>query len=214
MFLHDTRASIALQKQPLMSVTEITNSLPASRMLFLAGSATEWKSCFQKQRTAPLVTPKVLLVDVMHDSNILDDLHTEVDVNLSYTAALHGFWSQIWAFRESWKFHAISENRDSVHRIWLITQQRELYQQIDSFKQTLLSMQALRYELLIVAELLLMILYISPEELQRFAGRYGEDAASQAFTRLERKYFPGFLILPTESYAVLICVYTLLLTSA
>ena len=41
-------------------------------------------------------------------------------------------------------------------------------------------------ELLLTAQLLLMILHVCPEELQRFAGKYGEDAANQAFVTLER----------------------------
>jgi len=121
----------------------------------------------------------------MHDTSILDDLHSELDVSLCYTAAIHGFWSQIWAFRESWKFHAIGESRDSVHRLWLVTQQRELYRQVEAFEQNLLSTRLAQSEILIVAELLLMILHVSPEELQRFAGKSGVDAASQAFASLE-----------------------------
>lgn len=122
----------------------------------------------------------------MHDMSILDDLHSEVDVSLCQTAAIHGFWSQIWAFRESWKLHAIGETGDSVHRLWLTTQQRELYRQIEAFEPSLLCIEVPQPELLIVVELMLMILHVSPEELQRFAGRYGEEAASQAFTNLEK----------------------------
>ena len=122
----------------------------------------------------------------MHDLSLLDDLHSQVDVNLCSTAAIHGFWCQIWAFREAWKFHAIGDSRDSVHRLWLVTQQRELYQQVQSFEQALGSMQLPQAELHIVIELLLMILHVSPEELQRFAGLYGEEAATQALNSLER----------------------------
>ena len=126
------------------------------------------------------------LVDVMHDISILDDLHSEIDVNFCYNAVVHGFWCQIWAFRESWKLHAIGDRRDSVHRLWLVTQQREVYRQVEAFGQSLLGIGVPVPELLIMIELQLMILHVSPEELQRFAGKYGEEAASQAIVSLER----------------------------
>jgi hypothetical protein len=145
----------------------------------------EWKSCFQEQRSH-VERSSLQLTDVMCDISILDELHSEVDVSLCCMAVIHGFWSQIWAFRDSWKFHAIRDDKDSAHRLWLMTQQRELYQQVENVGLNLLDMQVPKPELLIVVELLLMILYISPEELQRFAGKYGEDAASQAFLTLEQ----------------------------
>lgn len=185
MFLHDARASIALQKNPLLSVTESTSSLPASRALFLAGSAAEWKSIYLSQISSSTGT-SLKLLDVIQDITILENIHTEVDVSLCYTAILYGFWSQIWAFRESWKFHAIAENADSVHRLWITTQQRELRCEIERFKDILLSVKTLEAELILTAQLLMMILHVSPEELQRFAGKSGEDAANEAFVTLER----------------------------
>ncbi|KAE9363819.1 hypothetical protein N431DRAFT_489671 [Stipitochalara longipes BDJ] len=184
LFLHDTRTSIALQKHPLVSIMELTISLPASQNIFLAGSATEWKSYFP-QHSVPLARPSLQLIDVMHDITILENLQSEVDVSLCYMAAAHGFWCQIWGFRESWKFHAMGSSKDSVHRLWLVTQQRELYHQVKAFEENLLSIQVCRSELLVVVELLLMILHVSPEELQRFAGKNGEAAASQASDSLE-----------------------------
>ncbi|KFZ03966.1 hypothetical protein V502_10519 [Pseudogymnoascus sp. VKM F-4520 (FW-2644)] len=179
------RASIVLQKSPLISVTEITFSLPASRSLFLAGSAIEWKLCFDKQRIST-TQPSLQIIDVVHDLSIIGELHSEIDIGLCCTVAIHAFWCQIWAFRESWKFHAINKSRDSIHHLWLVTQQRELYQQLEVFGQTMLSMQAPQAEQFIVVELLLMILHVSTEELQHFAGKYGEEAASVVLASLER----------------------------
>jgi len=122
----------------------------------------------------------------MHDIHVLDDMYSEVDIDLCYVTAVHGFWGQIWAFQESCKLHRIWEKKDSVHRLWLLTQQRELYQQVESFQKSLLNLRISQRELYVVIELLLMILHISPDELQGFAGRYGEEAASQAFLALEQ----------------------------
>lgn len=46
--------------------------------------------------------------------------------------------------------------------------------------------EELQIELILTAELFLMTLYVSLEELQRFAGKNGEDAASQALVFLSQ----------------------------
>lgn len=122
----------------------------------------------------------------MHDLSILEELHDEVDVDLCYIALLHGFWGQIWAYLESSKFYAVGDNSDSLHRLWLTTKHRELYRDIENFKEKLLTAAKQQPKLILTAELLLMSLHVSPEELQRFAGKSGEEAASQALTSLEK----------------------------
>lgn len=181
--MHDTRASIALQKNALVSLTEFSFSVPASRSLFMASSAEQWKSIYIE--TCLSHHPLPPLGDVMHDVHMLDNLSKEIDVDLCYASILHSFWSQVSAFRQSVKFHNISENGDSVHRLWMTSQQLELYREIEAFKSRLLATADPQQELIMTAELFLMILYVYPEELQRFAGKNGEDAASQAATALQ-----------------------------
>lgn len=184
LFLHDARASIALQKNPLISFTEIAFSVPASGALFLAGSAAEWKIKYSEQQ---LTTKQPLprLLDAMRDLNMLEDYGDGADLELCYTVLLYSFWGQIWAFRESSKFH-INDSGDSVHRLWLTAEQRGLYEEIEDFKERLLAMPNQQPALLITAELFQMILHVSPDELQHFAGKAGEEAASQALSSLER----------------------------
>lgn len=185
LFLHDTQASIALHKCPIISATEITFSLPAPRILYQARTATEWKSCFYDQKISSS-KPALKLVDIARDPGLLEDLSTNVDVPLCCMAAIHTFWGQIWAFREAWKFHSVGDIKTSVHHLWLVTQQRELYQQMQTFRTNLLRTQGSQAELLITIELFLMILHVSTDELECFAGKHGEEAASQAITSLER----------------------------
>ncbi|KAH7413212.1 hypothetical protein BKA64DRAFT_348221 [Cadophora sp. MPI-SDFR-AT-0126] len=185
LFLHDTRASVALQKGPLISFTELSFSLPASRALFLASSAAEWKAKYLEHRT-PLWRAPPRLLDALHDITILDDLQDECDVALCYTALLHGFWGQIWAYLEGCKFHLAGHKPDSAHQLWLTTQHRELYRDIEAFKLSLARGAKNSPDLLLTVELFLMILYVSPEELQRFAGKGGEEAAVQVIPSLEQ----------------------------
>ncbi|TGO19721.1 hypothetical protein BPAE_0336g00010 [Botrytis paeoniae] len=184
---HDTRSSLALQKPPLINFTELSFSIPASRELFLAGSAADWKSKYIGKLHSPVVQPP-RLIDIMHNSCCLEDLDESWDIDLCYEAALNGFWGQIWAIGESTRFHGIDGNKDSVHRLWITTQQRELYREVESFRDLILGRAKIRSGLNITAELFLLALCVSPNELQRFAGRSGQEAASQSLISLERWY--------------------------
>ncbi|TGO62073.1 hypothetical protein BCON_0022g00100 [Botryotinia convoluta] len=187
LFQHDTRASLALQKPPLINFTELSFSVPASRELFQAGSAADWKSKYIGKSHSPVVQPP-RLIDIMHNSCGLEDLDESWDVDLCYEAALNGFWGQIWAIGESTRFHAIDGNKDSVHRLWITTQQRELYREVESFRDLILGRAKIPSGLNITAELFLLALCVSPDELQRFAGKAGQEAASQSLISLERWY--------------------------
>ncbi|KAL2066177.1 hypothetical protein VTL71DRAFT_2248, partial [Oculimacula yallundae] len=186
LFLHDTRASVVLQKGALISFAELSFSLPSSRALFLASSAIEWKALCLENRT-PQWRPPPRLLDALHDTTILDDLHDECDVSLCYTAILHGFWGQIWAYLESCKFHLTGHSKlDSAHQLWLTTQHRELCRDIEHFQLSLSRASKHQPDLIMTVELFLMVLYVSPEELQRFAGKGGEEAAVQVIPILEQ----------------------------
>ncbi|KAF7891125.1 uncharacterized protein EAF02_001450 [Botrytis sinoallii] len=187
LFQHDTRASLALQKPPLINFTELSFSVPASRELFLAESAADWKSVYLKKSHSSVVPPP-RLIDIMHNFCGLEDLDELWDVDLCYEAALNGFWGQIWAIGESTRFHGIDGNKDSVHRLWISTQQRELYREVENFRDRILGRAKLPSGLNITAELFLLALCVSPDELQRFAGKSGQEAASQSLKSLERWY--------------------------
>ncbi|KAM0134050.1 hypothetical protein ACHAO1_005878 [Botrytis cinerea] len=187
LFQHDTRSSLALQKPPLMNFTELSFSVPASRELFLAESATDWKSKYMKKLHSPVVPPP-RLIDFMHNFCGLENMDESWDIDLCCEAALNGFWGQIWAVGESTRFHGIDENRDSVHRLWITTQQRELYREVESFRERALLRTNSPIGFEFTAELFLLALCVSPDELQRFAGKSGQEAASLSLKSLERWY--------------------------
>ncbi|ESZ93895.1 hypothetical protein SBOR_5716 [Sclerotinia borealis F-4128] len=187
LFQHDTRASLALQKAPLISFTELSFSIPASRELFLAESAADWKLKYVEILHSP-PTPPPRLINIKHNLCSLEEYRELCDVNLCYEALLNGFWGQIWAIGESTRFHAIEENGDSVHRLWITTQQRELYREIESFRDLISGRIQPQPGLIITAEMFLMALCVSPDELQRFAGKSGQEAASQSLESLQRWY--------------------------
>ncbi|KDN72417.1 hypothetical protein CSUB01_00100 [Colletotrichum sublineola] len=190
MFFHDIQTSIGFCKNPLMSYTELNFSLPASRDLWRARSAEQWRSLYlAKTSAAPdRIIPRVS--EVMHCTEILDDFEQLVDTELCYMALLHGYWGQISAYREAIKFYAdgISNNRNATHRLWLKTQYQELYRDLNDFSTMILTSKRPTAQLAVMSEVLMMLLHVSPDILQTFAGKSGEDEARRVFSNLEERW--------------------------
>jgi hypothetical protein len=87
-----------------MSYTELCFTLPAARDLWKASSAEEWQAMYLSRR--PLSPEKRIprVSEVMHEMSFLDNIEDIVDVELTYTALLHGYWGQVLAYREAVKF--------------------------------------------------------------------------------------------------------------
>lgn len=190
LFFHDIETSIGFCKNPLMSFTELSFSLPASRDLWRARTAEQWRSIYiAKTNTASDRTiPRVC--EVMHCTEILDDLEQLVDMELCYMALLHGYWGQIGAYREATKFYTdgMSNKRNTTHKLWLKTQYQELYRDLNDFSTMILTSKKPTAQLAVMSEVLMMVLHVSPDILQTFAGKAGEDEARRTYSSLEESW--------------------------
>lgn len=174
-----------------MSYTELCFSLPASRDLWRAPTAEAWREIYLRKKplSSDVVLPRVS--EIMHSITILDTFEEFIDMELSYGAVLYGFWGQITAYREAVKFydhHSTATNRRTTtvsHRLWLTSQHQELYRDVSEFAQLVSSSPKLATQLSVVAGLFMMILHVSPDDVQRFAGKQGEDEARHAAGHLE-----------------------------
>ncbi|ETS77846.1 hypothetical protein PFICI_09908 [Pestalotiopsis fici W106-1] len=190
-FFRDAQASIMLQHGTLLSYTELCFSLPAARDLWRAPTAEAWREIYLRKKPLPSDVTLPRVADIMHSITMLDLFEEFVDVELCYGAVLYGFWGQIHAYREAVKFYdhqsATSTRRTSrvTHRLWLTSQHQELYRDVSEFAMLIGSSPKLATQLSVVAELFMMMLHVSPDELQRFAGKQGEDEARQAASHLE-----------------------------
>jgi hypothetical protein len=194
-FIHDVQASVSLQKNPLMSFTELAFCLPAARDMWKAPTAKAWRETWLRKTPLDPDTNVPKVADLMHRLRAADELGEYVDMELCYTAVLHGFWGQISAYREATKFY---QDRDghgreslSSHQLWLKTQHRELYRDVVEFAAILYSSRSNVAHLTIVAELFMMILHVSLDDLQRFAGKLGEEEARRVSGVLEQGWAHG-----------------------
>ncbi|KAK6818846.1 hypothetical protein PG987_016299 [Apiospora arundinis] len=106
---------------------------------------------------------------------------------------------------------SMHSSRNATHRLWLNSQYHELYRDISEFSTLVSSLPAAAAsasssssgsrkrradrdretatstatQLSILVELFMMILHVNPDDLQRFAGKYGEDEARHAAATLE-----------------------------
>lgn len=160
--------------------------MPASRDLWLADTAVKWKQKYLAKR--PSLSPIPRMIDVMHDASLFDVLRDHVDISLCSLAVLHGFWGQIWALQEGSRFHLSNQtgSGSATYRVLLTALHRELYQDIQSFATKVLDLAKQPSGIVVIVEFFMMTLHVSPDELQRFAGKSGEEEASRAQTNLHK----------------------------
>ncbi len=128
------------------------------------------------------------MIDVIHDNSLFDVFRDHIDTSLCSLAVLHGFWGQIWALQEASRFHLVNQTDQgsATHRVLLTAQHRELYQDIQSFATRVSDLAKQPSGIVIIVEFFMMTLHVSPDELQRFAGKSGEEEASRAATNLQK----------------------------
>lgn len=132
----------------------------------------------------------------MHNLNILDELQEHIDVELCYSVLLHGFWDQVNAYRETIRFYANANvhGNGGTHRLWLKSQHQELYHDLCAFSTIIHTPYPNSrnhnhtVHLSFILELFLMILHVSPDELQKFAGKSGEEEARRVTVSLEQNW--------------------------
>jgi hypothetical protein len=167
-------------------LSELNFSIPASRDLWLADTAAKWKQRYLAKR--PSMSPIPRMLDVVHDTSLFDVLRDHIDVSLCSLAVLHGFWGQIWALQEASRFYLGNQTGQgsATYRVLLTAQHRELYQDIQSFATKVSDLAKQPSGIVVIIEFFMMTLHVSPDELQRFAGKSGEEKAPQAATNLQK----------------------------
>ncbi|KAH6684053.1 hypothetical protein B0J14DRAFT_693318 [Halenospora varia] len=174
LFIHDTHASAGLQKPPLIVFSELKFPLPAARNVWLAKSAIQWRTLFlSSQSENPLPT----FLEAMQSPNLLLELSPKADIGLTTTVLIHGYWGQIWSLIEARKFFPDSKR---THQLWLHTSHAEIYQDMSSLRSLVPSLIPDCTEVVLIFELFQMILHVTLEDLQRFAGKFGEEEARKA----------------------------------
>ncbi|CAK7215439.1 hypothetical protein SBRCBS47491_002489 [Sporothrix bragantina] len=185
LFMTEMRASIAFSRSPMISVAELSFGLPASRDLWDASDAQEWKARYLAKRSKSI---SLTVVDGMYNISHFAAEVDGIDLGLGSLAILYGFWCPVWAYLDaratSYLANTAMTNTANNSAAGAARRQ-ELYHAIQTTSLKLRSLQALCPEGQLVGEFLMMSLHASFEDMQRFAGRYGVDEFKQALPRLQ-----------------------------
>jgi len=146
----------------------------------MAKTATEWRKAFLAH--VPQLHKKTTFMDILEDPDLLHTLKDYIDIHLCTVVLLHGYWHQIWALAESKSFYPASK---TTHRLSLLTTHRELYRDLLDLADKIPSLTQNSPVATLLSEFFMMVLHVSLADLQRFAGKFGEDEARNAHVLLQ-----------------------------
>ncbi|KAJ9151289.1 C2H2 type zinc finger domain protein [Pleurostoma richardsiae] len=166
----DIHSSIAFVRSPSFSFTEISIPLPASRNLWNAQNAVEWKSLSPERSDMTTLT----FQDVIGDFGVLEPWTDIYDVELCAQAVLYAQWIRIWSFMDFKTF--FSGKKSSLERIHssllLDAQQKDIYESLKDIREKLLHLGAFSPDAHLITEFLMMSVHVSLQDIQRLAGRF------------------------------------------
>jgi hypothetical protein len=115
-----------------------------------------------------------------------------MDIELCCKTALHGLWGQVWTYRDAVtsRHNASSDQPMSDVPLWAQSLYQELYSNLRKFLTQLQEAQTFGVELSLLSEFLMMILHVPLDDVQRLAGRKGEEESRRAAQLLENTWLP------------------------
>ncbi|KAJ5736448.1 uncharacterized protein N7483_001573 [Penicillium malachiteum] len=174
-FVHDSQTAIALNVNPLISYADLELPLPSARSLWEAKTAKEWKQLYG------VMTPERVpsLSDLLRDMSQLSLLQDRIDTQFSTLALLNGLSALI---NEYHRLKFISTNSKHWHALVTSSRQQELDQALQHFRMVCSELHIPpRPEIVLVCEAVSMLLHMSLEELQLFAGKEDKQEARRVY---------------------------------
>ncbi|KAM0307452.1 hypothetical protein ACHAPM_000170 [Fusarium culmorum] len=198
-FLHDVQTSILLWKGPTIAYNELEFALPAAQDLWKASTPQVWWDLNSTKGPAPAGdVPR--LSDIRDCVSFVTESNAWVDAETCCKAALHGLWGQVWTYRCAVApfYNSTSDQSGPDTSLWAHSLYQSLYNDLRRLSAKVKEARTSSPELLLLSELFMMILHVSLNDVQRLAGRKGEDESRRAAQLLEKTWLPR----PESRYAV------------
>ncbi|KAK8232707.1 hypothetical protein HDK77DRAFT_494303 [Phyllosticta capitalensis] len=183
LFQHDMNVTWAMNRNPITSYSELSVPLPAAREIWLAPSPSAWRVAHLAAVRGPGPIHNSLR-DLLTKPDRINLLPGDADQTLSLSVFVAGIAALVWDHR---KQVSITEDGagddDPKAHLWIQSRRQDLYQMLQnaqSINPSLPAVQAL------FSEFLMMNLHVSLEDVQRFAGKFGEDEAQRSHVGLDR----------------------------
>lgn len=180
---------MATLTSPAMSYSELALPLPEPSELWLAKSASEWKTLYlaKNSGTAERVPA---IGDLFRDAHLLPSNKSRVDVQFSISIYLHAFWALILEFQQ---LSAVHKSRSSTgssmtgsQSVLLGSRHQELVKELQHFRQVSSEWSDMTPREHMVLNLLMMNLHVSMDDVQLFAGKEGEEQALRIYPVLQQ----------------------------
>lgn len=160
----------------MISYADLELPLPAARPLWEAKTATEWKKLHSVVSTERVPS----LADLLRDMSQLSAYQDRIDTELAALVLLHGLSALVNEYHRL-KFISTS-NSKHWHALVTNSRQQELDQALQHFRMVCSELQVqCRPEITLVCELISMLLHMSLEELQLFAGKEDKQEARRVY---------------------------------
>lgn len=175
------QVALVFNRNPTFSFVEFTAPLPVSQSLWLASTADEWKQLMQPSvEIRPL---QLSLRDVLLSSTLLTNKNANIDATKASSIWLYGLAGQIFDYRkQDVLVNTASSHRTTGFQLGMRAQQQNIHEALTTFQGI---GTATPPELLLLREFLAMSLFVSVDDILRFAGRNGLAEARHTFPLLE-----------------------------
>jgi hypothetical protein len=185
-FIHDSQVAITYVKNPLVSPAQMLLPLPAPKQLWLTQNAHSWCHLFltEGRRAQSSLPPLMALID---NISILDGLALLTDKALCLLIACHSKSYEVHQFRQQALLFANMENQGRKDR-WLAhaRHQKDLYEELSALLTYCELQTEPLNEALFTLEYLMMLLHVSFEDIQLFAGKSGEEEARRVYPAIRK----------------------------
>ncbi|XWW97136.1 hypothetical protein V2A60_005117 [Cordyceps javanica] len=187
-YLREAQASMTTFTNPCMLYGELTLPLPESRELWFAQTAVEWKTKYMERHSGQTKRPPSL-GDLFGEVHKLPANASRLDLQLSISIYLHGFWSLILEYRQMCVVHrtrSYTTNTNSAASVLLNSRHQELVRELQNFQLVAGDWPDMSVQEQVVLHLLQMNLHVSLDDLQLFSGKEGEDQARRIYPVLQQ----------------------------
>jgi hypothetical protein len=164
-----------------MSYAELTLPLPASKELWYAKTAKDWKHAYLR-REAGHVKRAPSVGDLFRDLNLLAENRHRLDVQLSAAVYLQAFWLLILEYRNlcsSCRTRSYTQDEYGGTNSLLDARRHQLLQDLQTFKTTTMNWPEITAQERLLLNQLMMALHISMDDLQLFAGKEGTSRRTE-----------------------------------
>ncbi|KAL6833811.1 hypothetical protein J3E69DRAFT_149781 [Trichoderma sp. SZMC 28015] len=184
-YIREAQISMTALTNPCMSYAELTLPLPEQKDLWSAKTASEWKAIYLTRSVGPN-SRAPSIADMYRDPRQFADNSTRIDMQLSVSVFLHGFWSMVLEYSQMSVVHQFRSYSKEVSNPMLSSRRQELMRDLQSFQFVASKLQDVSPQEHVVLCLLMMHLHVSLDDLQIFSGKQGEEEARRMYPILQQ----------------------------